>query len=74
MTYYQIGFDTNGLKCRLNLTLTYISKKIQDTRTAAIRTSKVIYWYNNLEIHDPLDYISPIEYKESNAIKLRKAS
>ncbi|HAE92772.1 MAG TPA: hypothetical protein DCG60_09060 [Tissierella sp.] len=30
--------------------------------------------YNNLRIHVSLGYISPIEYKESNALKLVKAS
>ena len=31
-------------------------------------------WYNNLRIHGSLGYISPIKYRESNAIKLGQAS
>ena len=33
-----------------------------------------VYWYNNQRIHGSLDYMTPIEYRELNAVKLVKAS
>lgn len=33
-----------------------------------------VYWYNDLRIHSSLGYVSLIEYKESNAMVLEKAS
>lgn len=33
-----------------------------------------IYWYNNLRIHESLDYMTPVEYRELNTMKLGKVS
>lgn len=33
-----------------------------------------VYWYNNQRIHESLDYMTPIEYRQLNTIKLENIS
>ena len=49
-------------------------RKFETLEQLQLELAEYIYWYNNLRIHGSLGYISPIEYRESNAIKLGKAS
>ena len=39
-----------------------------------LELAEYIYWYNNLRIHGSLGYMTPIEYRGLNTIKLEKAS
>lgn len=45
-------------------------RKFEILEQLQLELAEYIYWYNNLRIHGSLGYISPIEYGESNAIKL----
>lgn len=49
-------------------------RKFETLEQLQLELAEYVYWYNNLRIHDSLGYISPIEYRESNAIRLEKAS
>ena len=53
----------------------FIYQKEFDTlEQLQLELAEYVYWYNNLRIHGSLGYISPIEYRELNAIKLGKVS
>ncbi len=45
-------------------------RKFETLEQLQLELAEYVYWYNNLRIHGSLGYISPIEYRESNAIKL----
>lgn len=49
-------------------------RKFETLEQLQLELAEYVYWYNNLRIHGSLGYISPIEYRELNAIKLGKAS
>lgn len=49
-------------------------RKFETLEQLQLELAEYVYWYNNLRIHGSLGYISPIEYRESNAIKLGQAS
>lgn len=48
--------------------------KFESLEQLQLELSEHIYWYNNLRIHASLDYMTPVEYRELNTIKLGKVS
>lgn len=49
-------------------------RKFENLEQLQLELAEYVYWYNNIRIHGSLDYISPIEYRKLNAIKLGEAS
>jgi transposase InsO family protein len=49
-------------------------RKFETLEQLQLELAEHIYWYNNQRIHGSLDYMTPIEYRELNTIKLGKAS
>jgi transposase InsO family protein len=48
--------------------------KFETLEQLQLELAEHIYWYNNLRIHESLDYMTPVEYRALNTIKLGKAS
>lgn len=48
--------------------------KFETLEQLQLELSEHIYWYNNLRIHESLDYMTPVEYRALNTMKLGKAS
>ena len=48
--------------------------KFETLEQLQLELAEHVYWYNNQRIHESLDYMTPIEYRELNTIKLGKVS
>lgn len=48
--------------------------KFETLEQLQLELAEHIYWYNNQRIHGSLDYMTPLEYRELNTIKLEKVS
>ena len=48
--------------------------KFETLEQLQLELAEHIYWYNNLRIHESLDYMTPVEYRTLNTMKLGKAS
>lgn len=48
--------------------------KFETLEQLQLELAEHIYWYNNLRIHESLDYMTPVEYRALNTMKLGKAS
>jgi len=49
-------------------------RKFETLEQLQLELAEHVYWYNNQRIHESLDYMTPIEYRELNTIKLGKVS
>ena len=54
--------------------VTIYQHKFENLEQLQLELAEHIYWYNNLRIHESLDYITPVEYRALNTMKLGKAS
>ena len=48
--------------------------KFETLEQLQLQLAEHIYWYNNLRIHESLDYMTPVEYRALNIMKLGKVS
>lgn len=48
--------------------------KFETLEQLKLQLAEHVYWYNNQRIHESLDYMTPIEYRELNTIKLENIS
>ena len=49
-------------------------RKFETLEQLQLELAEHVYWYNNQRIHESLDYMTPIKYRELNTIKLGKVS
>ena len=48
--------------------------KFESLEQLQLQLAEHIYWYNNIRIHESLDYMTPIEYRALNNMQLGKVS